>query len=115
MANVDDIKDEKLRTMCKEAFGHMRKNDGYQAVVKLVDGYMYLMDLKPEVLTEILTMGRWKMPVVLRWPRLGANIKRAQVGANNKPEIEITRDKFGISEAMTYYEFLLEFAIKRGI
>jgi hypothetical protein len=31
-----------------------------------------------------------------------------------KPEIEFVRDRFAISEAMTYYQFILETAIREG-
>jgi hypothetical protein len=47
------------------------------------------------------------MPRVLRWPALGANMdaESARAGA---PKIEFVRDRFSVSEAMTYYQFVLD-------
>lgn len=45
--------------------------------------------------------------------RHGANLKPGSVRAG-KPEIEFLRERFAISEAMTYYHFVLETAIDEG-
>ena len=47
------------------------------------------------------------MPRVMRWPALGANMVLAAVQAG-EPEIEFIRARFAVSEAMTYYQFLLD-------
>ncbi len=49
----------------------------------------------------------------MRWPALGANLSMASVRAG-KPEIEFTRERFAVSEAMTYYQYALESAIEHG-
>ena len=45
--------------------------------------------------------------------RHGANLKPASV-RTGKPEIGFLRERFAISEAMTYYHFVLETAIDEG-
>ena len=52
-----------------------------------------------------------QMPLLMRWPMLGANIKPGSVQAG-QPEIEYIRDRFALSEATSYYEFALETAIE---
>ena len=52
-----------------------------------------------------------QMPLLMRWPMLGANIKPGSVQAG-QPEIEYIRDRFALSEATSYYEFALVTAIE---
>lgn len=111
MAKPDQIRDDRLRGMIEKAYQHMRQGKGADAVRALVDAYLYLIELKPQMLTEKVPMRRGEMLAVLRWPQLGANLKPASVRAG-KPEIEITRERFATSEAMTYYEYVIESALR---
>ena len=115
MAKPDQVKNEELRGRIEAAFAQMREGDGSKAVRTLADAYLFLLELKPEMLTQTIEFrpGR-KMSVVMRWPMLGANLKLESVRAG-KPEIEFLRERFALSEAMTYYEFTLDSAVAQGV
>jgi hypothetical protein len=53
------------------------------------------------------------MPAVMLWPSLGANVKLESL-RSGKLEIEIVRDTFAISEALTYYEYTVEAVLAAG-
>lgn len=112
MPKPEQIQDEKLRTLVSDAFQTMRTGDPTQAVHQLSDAFMYLLELKPELKQATVAMrrGQQRMPLLMRWPQLGANWKAGSLQAG-KPEIEFIREKFALSEAITYYEFTLETAI----
>lgn len=114
MAKPDQIQDARLRQMVTDAFDQMRANDPTQAVHSLAGAFMYLLEIKPEIVEEkIEPRAGWKMPFLARWPQLGVNWKKGSLQAG-KPEFEFVRDHFALSEAITYYEFTLETAINRG-
>ena len=94
MARPDDIQDKELRDLVQSGYDCMRNRKATEAVKALSD------------------IGR-EMPFLARWPALGANLKPGSVRAG-KPEIEFLRERFAISEAMTYYQFVLETAIDEG-
>ncbi|MCZ6869522.1 MAG: hypothetical protein O7G84_08470 [Gammaproteobacteria bacterium] len=112
MPKPEQINDEKLRTMVADAFQNLRSGDPTGAVHQLSDAIMYLLELKPELKEATVGMRRGgrRMPLLMRWPQLGANWKAGSLQAG-KPEIEFIREKFALSEAITYYEFTLETAI----
>ena len=84
------------------------------AVQTLVDALHRLLELKPELASEQLEpRPGWKMHFLSRWPQLGANFVKGSLD-KNEPEIEFVKENFALSEAITYYEFTLETAIKRG-
>ena len=111
MPKPEQINDEKLRAMVTDAFQNLRSGDPTQAVHQLSDAIMYLLELKPELKDAKVPMRRGQMPFLTRWPQLGANWKAGSLQAGD-PEIEFIREKFALSEAITYYEFTLETAIK---
>lgn len=113
MAKPDQIKDDALRALVETAQSNMRQSKSTEAVHVLVDALYRLLELKPELKAEKLEpRPGWKMAFLTRWPQLGANWKAGSLDAE-EPEIEYVRDRFALSEAITYYEFLLETAIKR--
>jgi len=114
MAKPQDVIDAKLQAMMIEAHGLMRANKPTQSVAALTEAFAYLLELKPELIEEqIEPRPGFKMPFLSRWPQLGANWKAGSI-ESGKPEFEVTRDSFALSEAITYYEFTLETAISRG-
>ena len=114
MARPDQVQDDQLRDLFVEAQGSMRTGQANEAVKSVVRALYRLLELKPELTTEELEpRPGWKMPFLTRWPQLGANFVEGSL-ANHEPKIEIVKEKFALSEAITYYEFTLETAIKRG-
>ena len=112
MAKFDQIKNDKLRGIAEKAFRHMRQGQNAEAVHALVEAYFFLLELKPEILSKTIPFGSFQIPAVWRWPSLGANLKRESVRQGVKPVIEFTREKFASSEAMTYYEYVVDSAIQ---
>ena len=115
MAKPSQIEDKALRTLVETAQSQMRQNQATEAVHTLVDALYRLIEIRPELATDKLEpRPGWKIPFLTRWPHLGANWKEGSLAAG-QPEIEYVRDKFALSEAITYYEFTLETAIKREV
>jgi len=111
MARPDQITDEKLRELVSRAHREMRANKPTDAVHTLCDAFMYLLELRPALKTSKVEMRRgMQVPFLMRWPQLGANWKPGSVMAGD-PQIELVRETFALSEAITYYEFTLETAI----
>lgn len=114
MPKPEAVQDSALRAQLLEAHQKMRAGDGSGAVRTLADAYLYLLSKKPEMLDEVIEPrpGR-SMPAVMRWPQLGANLSLESV-QQKRPRIEFTRERFAVSEAITYYEYTLESAINQG-
>lgn len=115
MARPDQVQDEKLRELFVDVQGSMRSGKANDAVKSVVQALYRLLELKPELTTEELEpRPGWKIPFLTRWPQLGANFVEGSL-AKHEPEIEFVKDNFALSEAITYYEFTIETAIKRGV
>ena len=113
MPRPDQVQDEHLRDLLTQTQSLLRQRDGTQAVKSVVEALYALLELKPELVSEeVEPRPGWKMKFLTRWPQLGANFKKGSL-ETNKPEIEFVKDHFALSEAITYYEFTLETAIKR--
>jgi hypothetical protein len=74
-----------------------------------------MLKAKPDLVEETVAAraGR-RMPLIMRWPALGANLSRESVDAKD-PKIDFVRDHFAVSEAITYYEFTIDTAIDQGM
>lgn len=114
MAKADQITDAALRGQFEQAFAQMRAGQGGAAVHTLADAYLSMLARKPSMLDETVELraGR-RMPAVMRWPALGANLTMESVLAR-EPQIVFERERFAISEALTYYEFALDSAVAAG-
>ncbi len=110
MPKHDRIEHEELRKLVDEAYQAMRKGDGTAAVHKLCESFRRLAQIKPEYGQRSVQMRARRMPAALRWPALGANLKPESVRAGDF-EFEFTRERFAVSEAMTYYEFTVDTAL----
>ena len=111
MPKPDAIQDDELRALVQSGYDSMRNREATEAVKAFSAAFLQLLELRPELIHKKIEFrpGR-EMPFLMRWPALGANIKPGSVRAG-QPEIEFVRERFAISEAMTYYEFVLETAI----
>lgn len=115
MARPDQVLDEELRELFVDAQGSMRTGKANDAVKTVVKALNRLLELKPELTTEEHEpRPGWKIPFLTRWPQLGANFVEGSL-AKHEPEIEFVKENFALSEAITYYEFTIETAIKRGV
>src|SRR5580704_5974187 len=107
MARPADIKNNELRGMLETAFSAMRAARGIDAVHACADAYLRYVQVFPEAMKETIPMRGREISRLLRWPALGANMKPDSVAAG-APEIEFLRERFSVSEAMTYYQFVLD-------
>jgi hypothetical protein len=106
-AKTDRIHDEGLRNSLVEAQAALKSGD-YRRVVDLTTtAYLEMLRRKPE-----LTQGAAQMQTIMFFPRLGAHI---QLNHDGKPEIIYDREKFIFSEAITYYEFIVDYIIRIGL
>lgn len=114
MADLSKIKDDELRTSLETAHGQLRGGKPTDAVRTLADAFLSLLEKHPEALSRTVPARTGRdMPLVARWPALGANLSMASV-REGKPTIEFTRERFALSEAITYYEFTVDTAIALG-
>jgi hypothetical protein len=84
-------------------------------VRSLADTFLWMVKAKPDLLEQSVAAraGR-RMPLIMRWPALGANLSRESVEAKD-PKIEFVRDHFAMSEAITYFEFTVDTAISQDM
>jgi hypothetical protein len=107
MPKPSDIRNDELRQSMEAAFAAMRSGKGAEAVRACAAGYLRFLELHPEAKAETIPMRDRRIPRVMRWPALGANMDLASVQAGT-PRIEFIRETFAVSEAMTYYQFVLD-------
>jgi hypothetical protein len=112
MARAADIQNPELRQSLEGAFAAMRAGKGIDAVRGCAATYLRYLELHPEAKAETVQMRNREIPKIMRWPALGANMTLESVRAG-KPEIEFTRERFSVSEAMTYYQFVLDEILER--
>ena len=115
MAKTDQINDPTIKEKLEGAFSLMRQNNPSDAVHQICDAYLLLVEAQPEMMTEKINMPRGRrMLLMSRFPRLGANLSMSSI-ADKKPKIEFTKSRFVVSEALTYYEYVVDQAIRRKI
>ena len=103
---------DQLQALIEQAFAAMRTGKGGDSVRDSAEAYLRFIDLHPEVLTQTIAMRGRQISKLMRWPALGANMTLESVRAG-KPEIEFLRERFSVSEAMTYYQFVLDEILER--
>jgi hypothetical protein len=107
MARPSDIRNDELRAQLEAAFVAMRAGRGGEAVKTLAAAYLRFFELFPDAKKETFLFRGFTIPRMMRWPNLGANLK-PESAPSGTPEIEFERDRFAASEAMTYYQFVLD-------
>ena len=112
MAKLDRVTQEQVRASLGRAREEMKAGEATAAVHTCWTAFNELAAAAPDLLTKPLTgpPGAPKMTPAMLWPDLGANLDRAAAG---RGELAITFEKetFSITEAMTYYEFVLDAAL----
>jgi hypothetical protein len=114
MAKHDAVKDEALRSSFDSAFGALRGGKPADAVRTLADTFLGMLRDHPSLLTETVAARTGRVPVVTRWPALGANLVAGSV-RDGDPKIEFVRERFAMSEALTYYEFTVDLALDHSL
>jgi hypothetical protein len=104
---ASDIRNPDLRRLVETGFAEIRAGQGRPAVQTLADAFVRFLELHPSVMRETIAVRGRDVPRVMRWPDLGARLLPDSL-REGKPRIEIVRDRFSSSEAMTYYQYVLE-------
>ena len=112
MANFANVKDDVLRKQIEEANGHLRARKPTEAVHVLVDAFLSMLEKNPDISGASVPGRRGARPMAAAWPALGANFAPGSL-RDGAPKIEFKKDKFAMSEAITYYEFVVDMAIKQ--
>lgn len=110
---LQKIKDEDLRSRLELAHSQLRAREATEAVRVLAESFIQMLNKHPELLEATALIRGRQMPIVMRWPALGANLAPGSVKERN-PRIEFVRDHFAMSEAITYFEFVSDTAIDQG-
>ena len=108
---LDRVSDAALRAQLEEANRHLRRQQPTEAVRAVSAAFLAMLSDHPELLTKTIQLPNGTtVPVLMRWPMLGANLVPESVQAGT-PRIEFVRERFVMSEAITYYEFTVDTAI----
>jgi hypothetical protein len=112
---LDNIKDDALRTSLEAVHQQLRKNQPTDAVKNVTAVFLGMLNDHPELLERTVAVRQgMQMPIVMRWPALGANLDFQSIRAK-QPKIDFIRDHFAMSEAITYYEFTVDTALREGL
>ncbi len=114
MTRAEKINDPELRSRVIDAYGRMRGGDPSGAVRLLADSFIDTLRVHPELLELTTTVRGRPFPIVARWPSFGANLV-FDPDAGDPPRIDFVRDRFALSEALTYFEFLVDLALDQGL
>ncbi|MGI0151154.1 MAG: hypothetical protein ACREC5_04365 [Thermoplasmata archaeon] len=114
MGRADNIKDPDLRSRVDGAYGKLRGGDPSGAVRMLSDAFIDTLSAHPELLEVTATVRGRAIPIVARWPAFGANLVLDPEHVA-PPRIDFVRERFAVSEALTYFEFLVDLAQDHGL
>lgn len=114
MTRADKIKDPELRAKANDAYLRLRGGDPTAAVRILAEAFCAALIAHPELLAVTATVRGRAIPLVARWPSLGANLV-LDPGGGAAPRVDFVRDRFALSEALTYFEFLVDLALDQGL
>ncbi|MGH9197993.1 MAG: hypothetical protein ACRD1T_19950, partial [Acidimicrobiia bacterium] len=95
---LQKIKDEDLRSRLELAHSQLRAREATEAVRVLADSFIQMLTKHPDLFDATSMVRGRRMPVVMRWPALGANLAPGSIRERN-PRIEFVRDHFAMSEA----------------
>jgi hypothetical protein len=113
MAKLDRVEQAEVRANLGRARDEIRAGDATGAVHSCWEAFAALAASAPDLLQKPRPgpPGAPAMKLVMLWPELGANLDKA---AAERGDLTVTYDKdvFSLSEAMTYYEFVLDTALE---
>jgi hypothetical protein len=114
VANYANVRDDGLRSQLEEAHAHLRGRRPTEAVHAIVGAFEAMIGAHPELLESTRPGRRGPIRVAASWPALGANFS-AGSSDDGGPRIVFSKDHFAMSEAITYYEFVVDAAIAEGM
>jgi hypothetical protein len=115
VAKHDAVADDGLRAQFDSAFAALRGGKPTDAVRTLADAFLGMLRDHPELLSvTVAARAGNRVPLVMRWPALGANLVPGSV-RDGEPRIELVRERFALSEALTYYEFAVDVALDHSL
>jgi hypothetical protein len=111
---LDNVRDAALRARLDEARRHLGARQPTEAVHVVSEAFLGMLRDRPEMLTKTIQLQNgMRVPMLMRWPSLGANLVPDSVKAG-EPRIDYVRERFALSEAITYYEFTVDTALAEG-
>ena len=110
MARYDTVEDPEVRTMLERATSDMRAGDPTAAVHACCDAFVRLIALRPELLEANIPDD--EKIHHQQFPRLGANL---EVGDDGGGAIQFDRERFSMSDAITYLDFTTDTALREGL
>lgn len=108
MPRYDTIKDPVVKDLLAKAQVDMRGGKAGDAVHAVCDAFMRMMEIKPTLLKANLPAD--DIIHHRQFPRYGAELE----DRNGEPFIRFDRERFSVSEAITYWEWTLDAAVSGG-
>ena len=90
MPRHDEIADEGLRAMLQQVHDQMRGGDATEAVRTCTAAFLAMTEQHPELIGAKVAARGGEQPMVMLWPRLGANLSEDSVSAG---KLEITFER----------------------
>jgi hypothetical protein len=106
MPRYDNVEDAAVRALLEQATTAMREGDPTSAVRTCCDAFLLLIERAPDLLEANLPAD--EKIHHQQFPRLGANL----YGVDGKPEIRFERERFSLSDAITYLDFTTDNALR---
>jgi hypothetical protein len=103
MTKPSDINDPEYRTAMEAADRQIDAGDYAEAVRTCADAFVRLVAKRP----DILKPDRQVRPAV--WPQLGV---RLEVALGSEPRLVWERERFTMSEAATFLEFVMDQVVR---
>lgn len=117
MLGIADVTDPMYRAALVEAERALDEGEYGEVVHRCADVYRQLIEARPDLVPAPMAMG--SLPLDGRppaggaprpWPGLLGAVLR--VDDDNKPVITFDKERFTMSEAITYFEYTLDVAIR---
>ena len=117
MLSTSEVTDPMHRAALVEAERALDDGEYSEVVHRCADIYRQLVEARPDLILPQVTIGA--LPVDGRTPARGAprpwpNVLGAvlRVDDNGKPSISFEKERFTMTEAMTYFEYTLDTALR---
>lgn len=114
MSDISEIRDEHIRGRLEEAWRLMRDGQPAPAVHACVEAFIRLAELQPDEVAPLASATSVRdAPQTLHWPDYGTRLMEDPEGGPI-PRVIFERERFSLSEAITYLEFVTSRAVALG-